>query len=101
VNPELRSQSNSDSFSISTEERIWSFAQAVEMGNRLGWAKSSAESALLESAKSGDASAFGELSERCRAPLLRIARRILRDEADAQDSVQDSLLNAFVESIEI
>lgn len=95
VNPQLR-RSNSDSSSISTEERTWSFAPAVETGNRLGWVKNSAQSALLESAKSGDASAFGELSEQCRAPLLRIARRILRDEADAQDSVQDSLLNAFV-----
>jgi RNA polymerase sigma factor (sigma-70 family) len=27
---------------------------------------------------------------------VRIARRILRDEADAEDSVQDSLINAFV-----
>jgi RNA polymerase sigma-70 factor (ECF subfamily) len=96
VNPKLRSQSNSDSSSISTEERIWSLAPAVETGNCPGWAKNSAESALLESAKSGCASAFGELSEWCRAPLLRIARRILRDEADAQDAVQDSLLNAFV-----
>lgn len=96
VNPQLRSQRNSDSSSISTEERTWSFAPAVETGDRLGWVKNSAESALLESAKSGDASAFGELSEQCRAPLLCIARRILRDAADAQDSVQDSLLNAFV-----
>jgi len=51
---------------------------------------------LLQRARSGDSAAFAELSERCRLPLTRIARRILRNEADAEDCVQDSLLNAFV-----
>jgi RNA polymerase sigma-70 factor (ECF subfamily) len=96
VNPQLQSQRNSDSSSIFAKERIWSFAPAVKLQNRFDRAKHSAESALLESAKRGDISAFGELSEQCRAPLFSIARRILRDEADAQDSVQDSLLKAFV-----
>jgi RNA polymerase sigma-70 factor (ECF subfamily) len=96
VKPHLQSQRNSGSSSIVAKERIWSYAPAVKLENRLDWARHAAESALLESAKSGDTSAFGELSEQCRAPLFSIARRILRDEADAQDSVQDSLLKAFV-----
>ena len=96
VNPQLQSQRNHNSSSIATKAPFWSCAPAAQSGNRIDWAKHSAESALLESAKSGDTSAFGELSERCRAPLFSIARRILRDEADAQDSVQDSLLKAFV-----
>lgn len=56
----------------------------------------STESELLKRAKNGDASSFGELSERCRASLMRTAHRILRNEFDAQDVVQDSLLKAFM-----
>jgi RNA polymerase sigma factor (sigma-70 family) len=56
----------------------------------------SADFDLLERAKRGDSAAFADLTERCRVPLNRIARRILRNEADSQDAVQDSLLNAFV-----
>ena len=76
--------------------RRWGFAPAAGTRTSSGCAKNSSEPRLLERARSGDHCAFGELSERCRAPLLSIARRILRDESDAQDSVQDSLLNAFV-----
>lgn len=72
------------------------YAPAAKQRTSPGWAKSAAEPGLLERARSGDSAAFGELSERCRLPLLRTAWRILRDEADAQDSVQDSLLSAFV-----
>jgi RNA polymerase sigma-70 factor, ECF subfamily len=54
------------------------------------------DSALLNRARLGDATAFGELSERCRVLLGRIARRILRDNSDAEDAVQEALLNAFV-----
>lgn len=74
----------------------WGFAPAPERGTWPGCAKTTVESCLLKRARSGERSAFDELSERCRASLLRIARGILRDEADAQDSVQDSLLSAFV-----
>lgn len=76
--------------------RRWGFAPAAETRACPGCRENSAESGLLERARSGDDSAFGELSELCRPFLLGIARRILRDEAEAQDSVQDSLLNAFV-----
>jgi RNA polymerase sigma-70 factor, ECF subfamily len=41
-------------------------------------------------------SSFGEISERCRARLMGVAYRILRNQCDAQDAVQDSLLRAFV-----
>jgi RNA polymerase sigma-70 factor (ECF subfamily) len=54
------------------------------------------DSGLLERARLGDATAFGELSERCRAFLGRIARRILRDNSDTEDAVQEALMNAFV-----
>lgn len=76
--------------------RRWGFALAAETRTCPGCAKNSVESRLLERARSGDHSAFGELSEQCRARLLTVARRIVRNEADAQDSVQDSLLSAFV-----
>jgi|SRR5271168_4724336 len=75
---------------------VWSFARAPKSRNCPEFTKVSADFILLQRAKSGDSAAFAELSERCRLPLNRIARRILRDEADAEDSVQDSLLNAFV-----
>ena len=39
--------------------------------------------------------AFGELARRYRAYLLRVATAILRNEDDAEDAVQDSLLVAF------
>jgi RNA polymerase sigma-70 factor (ECF subfamily) len=71
-------------------------ASHTETRNCFECTKKSAESGLLERARDGDHSAFGELSEQCRARLLAVARRIVRNEADAQDSVQDSLLSAFV-----
>lgn len=71
-------------------------ASHPETRNCFECAKKSPEFGLLERARRGDHSAFGELSERCRARLLTLARRIVRNEADAQDSVQDSLLSAFV-----
>lgn len=39
--------------------------------------------------------AFGELARRYRAHLLRVATAILRNEDDAEDAVQDSLLVAY------
>jgi RNA polymerase sigma-70 factor, ECF subfamily len=71
-------------------------ASHTETRNCFECTKKSAESGLLERARNGDHSAFGELSEQCRARLLAVARRIVRNETDAQDSVQDSLLSAFV-----
>lgn len=54
------------------------------------------ESNLVKLAKRGDSLAFGELAEWSRERLLKVAMRILGNNADAEDAVQDSLLNAFV-----
>jgi RNA polymerase sigma factor (sigma-70 family) len=54
------------------------------------------EQCLVEAAKNGHSTAFDTLSGRYREQLLRAARRITRSNEDAEDAVQDSLLNAFV-----
>lgn len=66
------------------------------VGPEVNFGSASAESELLKRAKNGEVSSFGELSERCRARLMGVAYRILRNPFDAQDAVQDSLLRAFV-----
>jgi len=50
---------------------------------------------LLARARAGDQAAFGELCKRSEPRLLRMARHIVRNEEDAQDAVQEALLNAF------
>ena len=45
------------------------------------------EQKLVVQAKSGDASAFGELYERYQLKIYRSAFRILRNEQDAEDAV--------------
>jgi RNA polymerase sigma-70 factor (ECF subfamily) len=54
-----------------------------------------AEDELLLRLRAGDAAAFEELVRREGGRLLAVARRILRDEAQAQDAVQDAFLSAF------
>jgi len=54
------------------------------------------ESNLVKLARRGDGPAFGELAGWSRERLLKVAKRILGNKADAEDAVQDSLLNAFV-----
>jgi len=92
------SQSNRRAFARSSEVRVgeWSCSRVPKTRTCLESATNAAEPVLLERARSGNGAAFGELSDRCRASLMRIARRIVRDEADAEDCVQDSLVNAFV-----
>jgi RNA polymerase sigma factor (sigma-70 family) len=57
--------------------------------------QSFAEKELLERARAGDQAAFGELCKRSEPRLLRMAQHIVRNEEDAQDAVQEALLNAF------
>jgi len=57
--------------------------------------QSFAEKELLAWARAGDQAAFGELCKRSEPRLLRMARHIVRNEEDAQDAVQEALLNAF------
>lgn len=51
---------------------------------------------LVAKAKAGDAGAFGELYEQYRSRTCRIAKRILRNDQDAEDAVQRCFQRAFV-----
>jgi RNA polymerase sigma-70 factor, ECF subfamily len=53
------------------------------------------DAVLVSTAKSGDANAFVELSRRHSSRLLQTTYRITRNQQDAEDAVQDSLLKAF------
>jgi RNA polymerase sigma-70 factor (ECF subfamily) len=54
-----------------------------------------AEQALLARLRAGDASAFEALVRRHGPRLLAVARRLLRNEEDARDAVQEAFLGAF------
>ncbi len=56
----------------------------------------SSDTRLLAAAKDGQRSAFGELCNRHADKLFRVTHRITRNREDAEDSVQDSFLSAFV-----
>jgi RNA polymerase sigma-70 factor, ECF subfamily len=53
------------------------------------------DQALFERLRAGDMSACTECVELHSADLLRLSRRILRDDTEAQDVVQETFLNAF------
>jgi RNA polymerase sigma-70 factor (ECF subfamily) len=50
---------------------------------------------LIERLRNGDDSAFEELVDHHAAPLLAVTRRILRDEEEARDAVQETFVAAF------
>ena len=50
---------------------------------------------LVERCKAGDRLAQSELHRRYRSAMLRVAWRITRDEAEAEDVVQEAFLKAF------
>ena len=50
---------------------------------------------LASKAKSGDTDAFVELSKRHASRLFQAAYRVTRNRQDAEDALQDALLNAF------
>ncbi|WP_028545297.1 sigma-70 family RNA polymerase sigma factor [Paenibacillus taiwanensis] len=54
------------------------------------------ETALVRQAQLGDRTAFGELVRRHRQEAFRWARQIAKQDALAEDIVQDALLNAFL-----
>ena len=54
-----------------------------------------ADSQLVERARAGDASAIEQLIRRYNRKLYRTARAILRDDAEAEDAVQEAYLQAF------
>jgi RNA polymerase sigma-70 factor (ECF subfamily) len=53
------------------------------------------ESALVDRLRAGDPAAFEIIVQRHGGRLLAVARRLLRDEEDARDAVQDALVSAF------
>lgn len=50
---------------------------------------------IVERAKKGDREAFGVLVHRYQGRAFRLALRVLRDEEQARDAVQDSFLKAY------
>ena len=54
-----------------------------------------AEAALLERILAGDNTAFAELMRRYNRRLYRVARSVLRDDAEAEDALQDAYLQAY------
>lgn len=53
------------------------------------------DEALVARAVEGDVDAYAALAERYYGSCARIARRMLRNDADAEDVVQETLLRAF------
>ena len=53
------------------------------------------EASLVRALRAGEVAAFETLVRECGPRLLAIARGILRDEADAQDAVQEAFLAGF------
>jgi len=54
------------------------------------------EKQLIAAAKSGRRAPFGELCERHVKKVFHVIHRIMRNREDAEDAMQDCLLNAFV-----
>jgi RNA polymerase sigma-70 factor, ECF subfamily len=55
----------------------------------------SADAALIERLRAGDPAAFEELVRAHTTHLLAVARRLLRQDEDARDAVQEAFLQAF------
>lgn len=75
-------------------------AQASLRSGRVGVVTSTShirpdEAKLVERVAAGDASAFRLLAERHTPVLLAVARRLLADDAEAEDVVQDGLLRLW------
>jgi RNA polymerase sigma-70 factor (ECF subfamily) len=67
---------------------------AMELTETLG--EASADEALIARARHGDAEAFGVLVATRAPDMLRLARSILRNEADARDATQEACVSAWV-----
>jgi RNA polymerase sigma-70 factor (ECF subfamily) len=68
-----------------------------DMAPRSGPAEVVDEATLLARLRAGDDDAFEECVRTYCGPMLLVARRILRNEEDARDAVQDAFLSAFKE----
>jgi RNA polymerase sigma factor (sigma-70 family) len=58
--------------------------------------RSKCDAALVAEAKAGNHNAFDELCRRHSSRLMSSIRRVLRDRWEAEDALQDTLLNAFL-----
>ena len=67
-------------------------SDAVAVSDLRAWS----ENQLIAAAKSGRRAPFGELCERHMKQVSCVTRRIMRNREDAEDALQDCLLNAFV-----
>ena len=54
------------------------------------------EHAFLAAAKSGDSTAFGILCKQSASMVFRVARRMMRNNEDAEDVLQESFQQAFI-----
>lgn len=70
-------------------------ARGQGIGHLRAPANPSEEAALVAGIRRGDERACALLVQRYGAPLLAAARRILRNEEDARDAVQEAFLSAF------
>lgn len=59
------------------------------------WSADADEAALLEALRAGDERAFERLVRESSPRMLAVARRMLRNEEDAQEVVQEAFLSAF------
>ena len=64
-------------------------------GNRAVDFGALSETALAALAVGGDRDAFRAIMQRCNQRLFRIARSVVRDDAEAEDVLQESYLRAF------
>ena len=53
------------------------------------------EAELVSRARAGDREAFRAIMQRCNQRLFRLARAVVRDEAEAEDIVQEAYVRAF------
>jgi RNA polymerase sigma-70 factor, ECF subfamily len=54
------------------------------------------EASLIAAARQGDHAAYGEIVERYQAAVYRLAFRILRRPADAEDATQEAFVRAYL-----
>jgi RNA polymerase sigma-70 factor, ECF subfamily len=68
----------------------------VAKGSSIGIAADTPDILLVAAAKDGDHQAYAELCRRHSKQILRMILRITRDVADAEDTLQETLLKAYV-----
>lgn len=70
-------------------------SEMMRTGDRLAEPLGEVEGETIERLRGGDEAAFADLVARNAGRMLATAKRLLRDETEAQDAVQDAFLSAF------